>query len=62
MSRRERLMRMIEQLSDDEVVEVERVVAAMSPDGKEQQAVTTFEEALAYTHSAFEKTFRKLAQ
>ena len=66
MSPRENVMRLIAQLPDDKMDELERLVIAMLPAGSESEPSRgprlSFEEALSYTNKTFENTLRKLGQ
>jgi hypothetical protein len=66
MSPKENLLRLIDQLPEDRLAELERLAISMMPSstshGQPSEPTMSFEEAQAYVFKTFDKTLKKLAQ
>lgn len=64
MSPKENLLRLIDQLPEDRLAELERLAISMMPtaNGQSTETAMSFEEAQAYVFTTFDKTLKKLAQ
>lgn len=65
MTPKENLLRLIQQLPEERLAELEQLAISMMPatgQGPSPEPAMSFEEAQAYVFTTFDKTLRKLAQ